>query len=494
MGFQQVLLLFVYFPPPTLSRAPPPLFILTMRMYLLEKNLRLDPDLGPFWHPIPVAEIRNFNINRGRYTQLVPSRAPTGNPTGILYAFHRPADHPDPKRASPTVDLRKGSLIPVALFVKDATALWEAEEEVVRLWSMIEETKGVGMDPYDITKAHYGRAVLDFTAITAAKSLPRPPEQKKGSRSAPAKPQVFSGHWPKCTTELINHVKKGQPWDWGIPTGPPPRVPGASPPPKVLDNAYREMRTGSLLVAAKEQKQREDDKKAMEKANRKPATVAIAFKPHPSVAQPPKKQATLPSLFGRYSNSNTSITLPRTPPTSVESSSRSYEANGEELGELPQPVSSRNAHGSRGSPSCPKINPRASSGARQAYIHDDGELTRHVTSTSESVSWSRSILILSFSRSSRFGRLAIVSSHTREEARPRVEYTHTKAGLRKHHQKAVYSPRYAPAHFFSLPVSETAGYVHVAYCYLVRRPSGSHASSSPPYENPGQNQDQDHYQ
>lgn len=370
VSVQQLLFCLPFYHPP--PREPSSLFILIMRMYLLEKNLRLNPDLGPFWHTIPLSELRSFDLNRGRYIQLVPSPAPTGKPSGILYAFQRPSDHPDPKRTSTTVDLRKGSLVPVALFVKDATALWEAEEEVVRLWGMIEETKGVGMDPQDITKAHYGRAVLDFTAMTAAKSLPAPAEKKNGSRSAPAKPQVFSGKWPKCTADLINRVKKSQPWHWGAPTGPPPQVPGASSAPvKVVDDAYREMRTGSYLVAAKEQKKREEDQKAMEKAGRKPVKVAIAFEPHPSVPQPSKKQATLPKLFDRSRNSNHSITIPRTASTMAGSSRRPSYATVVGHERLPPlPVSKR--HGNHDDPLGTSV-PIASSPVGRDSIHDDGE-------------------------------------------------------------------------------------------------------------------------
>lgn len=270
-----------------------------MRLYLLERNLRADPDFGPFWHPIPLHEIQNFNLDRGRYITLVPG--PTAKPAGILYAFRNPSDHPDRERKVTTVDLVKGKkLVPVSLFVKDATRMFRIEEEVVRLFDLLLETSGVGMDPDDITKAFYGRAVLDFVAITAAKSVPAPTDTNKAYRKAP-EPQVYTHKWPKCLLDIFECNRLKRPWSANARTGPPPTLPGAPGPSKPIINGFGEVSRGAFIEAAKSKADKEKAEKA-EKAKRKQQKAEIKFQPHPSFAPAIRspQQATLSDITLRH--------------------------------------------------------------------------------------------------------------------------------------------------------------------------------------------------
>lgn len=150
----------------------------------------------PSWHRVNNEDIIGDSRNRG----IIIEYREDG--TAVLWGYKHPSDHPDPNRTASTFT-PNAKLMPFLLpktLAKPAKAL---DDEVDDLMVDVHRTRGVGMDWYDVTKAQFGQAMLDWIAQILVSEYPAEYEEQQVT-GRPRRHPIENVNYPKVFTRFLD--------------------------------------------------------------------------------------------------------------------------------------------------------------------------------------------------------------------------------------------------------------------------------------------------
>lgn len=167
------------------------------------------PTRRPPWTTLNINDSTDLTLGRGHYVSVIGEKK---KKTYLFYPYKALSDFADPTRELDELHPRdkKNLMSPYIMTAKEGTQLVHFDRELVVRWNVLEESRGIGMDPYDIITVFYARAVLDHTC--AYTLSPRTNSYSIGT----TKLALF----PSTMVKLLDNMMNKRQWSAGAADGP----------------------------------------------------------------------------------------------------------------------------------------------------------------------------------------------------------------------------------------------------------------------------------